>query len=280
MIDIVRDFIFFVISAFGVGIALFPVVTGILLLVNKLVYLLARKFVNKKQKCDNKVDGQRESFWFRRTIFPASICLFFSIIACSLVLERVDILKYGINTFVFDHELASYIKKSSYSPYIESCIDKLVFMSKMVGYFLLAIGMYFAGKVFWHSHKKFLDIAKNGEKIKQKDIINQERFWFYSIGLPCEIFAILFLLTVCLSWSWLGLDFWAYFFAYIDTLSILAVSCLFGYFYLLYHLIYLLYIKIFRRQYVIGKRIWVLAIIYGLLDTFILMVIGEIIASV
>ena len=127
---------------------------------------------------------------------------------------------------------------------------------------ILLGGIFLLADLFYCLYQKLIGEKKNNKThLKGKEVI-AEKFWFYNIALPCEIFCVC---SIFVFWGFylnLGNGFemflkWAF---DIEGLFVIAAwGCVFGLFYLLYQLIYFLCTQFLRCTYYTSKRLWIIS---------------------
>lgn len=132
--------------------------------------------------------------------------------------------------------------------YILSCIILLIWILPIV----LGIG-YLLSRLI----SKCLAKGRTQKKQKSKNP-EKQKFWFYSLWLPCAIFTSFALLITCFSLIKLSM---------MESMAILFLMALFfAAFNLLYHLVYFIYTRLRHLPHYVNKKTWFIALGWIVVD--------------
>ena len=122
-------------------------------------------------------------------------------------------------------------------------------------------------KLFHLLYRKLIVRKKQKPAVKTEKS-EKNKFWFYNVSLPCQIFASLFMMLILWALLFEGITIYEMFVATGSILFLCFLSCSFGYFYLLYQLVYFVCSKIFHSKYHTSWKLWLLVLVWLAMDTY------------
>ena len=139
---------------------------------------------------------------------------------------------------------------------------------------LVGIGMVLFKFFHWLYRK--LIVRKKQKPAVKKEKSEKNKFWFYNVFLPCQIFTLLLpslLVMFIFLWPVFYDPYYTFFEVFVELIINILVmcflSCFFGCFYLLYQLVYFVCSKIFHSKYHTSWKLWLFVLVWLAIDIYV-----------